>query len=92
MYLRPLDDEVVVYLESSFETHLIDDIGYQILEAVQQMESAARPCSLRALSAWLLADSDISIAVDVDPYPKAEAMLTPLLSELLRIGALTSQA
>lgn len=92
MYLRPLDDEVVVYLESSFETHLIDDIGYQILEAVQQMESAAHPCSLPALSAWLLADSDISIAVDADPYPKAEAMLTPLLSELLRIGVLISHA
>ena len=86
VYLRRLDDEMVVYLAERFETHLVDDAGGQILEAVQQMQSAAQLCSVPALYAWLSDDSDLDAAM------QAEAVLMPLLSELVRVGVLTTRA
>ena len=83
---RRLDDEMVVYLSDSFETHLVDDVGGQILEAVLQMQSAAKPCSVPALFAWLSAGSDVQLD------PEAEVSLLPLLDELARVGILTVQA
>ena len=81
---------MVVYLAERFQTHLVDDVGGQILEAVQQMQSAARPCSVPALYAWLAAGSDVDTAVQADS--EAEAVLMPLLGELVRVGVLTIQA
>ena len=86
VHLCRLDDEVVVYLAERFETHLVDDAGGQILEAVQQMQSAAQPCSVPALYAWLSDDSDLDAAM------QAEAVLMPLLCELVRVGVLTTRA
>ena len=85
--MRRLDDEMVVYLAERFETHLVDDIGGQILEAVQQMQSAARPSSVPALYTWLSSDADLGAAIQAEP----DAVLLPLLSELVRIGALAIQ-
>lgn len=90
VHLRRLDDEMVVYLADRFETHLIDDVGGQILEAVQQMQSAARPCSVSALYAWLSYNSDVDTAVQV--ASEADVVLKPLLGELVRIGVITIQA
>ena len=87
--VRRLDDEMVVYLAESFETHLVDDIGGQILEAVQQMQTAAQPCSVRALYAWLSAGNDLDAAVQADS--EAESVLMPLLGELVRVGVLKTQ-
>lgn len=81
---------MVVYLAESFETHLVDDVGGQILEAVQQMQSAARTCSVPALYAWLSAGSDVEAVIQADS--EAEAVLMPLLGELARVGVLTIQA
>ena len=80
---------MVVFLAGSFETHLVDDVGGQILEAVQQMQSAARPCSVPALYAYLSAGSDVDAAVQA--ASEAEAVLMPLLSELVRVGVLKTQ-
>ena len=90
VHVRRLDDEMVAYLGDSFETHLVNDIGGQILEAVQQMQSASRPCSAPALYAWLSASSDLDAAVQADS--EAEAVLKPLLGELVRVGILTIEA
>ena len=88
LHMRRLDDAVVLYLTERFETHLIDDAGGQVLEAVQQMQDAAKPCSTHSLYAWLVADTGVDTAVQVEP--DAVAMLMPLLSELVRVGALTT--
>ena len=82
---------MVVYLATRFETHLVDDAGGQILEAVQQMQSAARPCSVPALYAWLSDDRDLDAAMQAEPESEAEAVLMPLLSELVRVGVLKTQ-
>lgn len=83
-----LDDDIVVYLAKSFETHLIDDAGGQILEAVQQMQNAATPCTVAALYARLWADSEFGPAVQAEF--EAEVVLIPLLSELVRVGVLAT--
>ena len=79
---------MVVYLAERFETHLVDDAGGQILEAVQQMQSAAQTCSVPALYAWLSDVSDLDAAMQAE----AEAVLIPLLSDLVRVGVLTTRA
>ena len=89
VHVRRLDDEMVVYLAERFETHLVDDVGGQILEAVQQMQSVARPCSVPALYAWLSAGSDLDAAVQADS--ETEAVLMQLLGELVRVGVLKTQ-
>lgn len=88
LHMRRLDDAVVLYLTERFETHLIDDAGGQVLEAVQQMQDAAKPCSTHSLYAWLAADTGVDTAVQVET--DAVAVLMPLLSELVRVGALTT--
>ena len=90
VHLRRLDDELVVYLAERFETHLVDDVGGQVLEAVYQMQSAAQPCSVPALYAWLSDDSDLDAAMQAEF--EAEAVLIPLLSDLVRVGVLTTRA
>ena len=79
---------MVVYLAERFETHLVDDAGGQILEAVQQMQSAAQTCSVPTLYAWLSDVSDLDAAMQAE----AEAVLIPLLSDLVRVGVLTTRA
>lgn len=80
---------MVVYLAGCFETHLVDDTGGQILEAVQQMQNAATPCSVLSLYAWLWADAGFGPAIQAELG--AEAVLMPLLSELVRVGVLATQ-
>lgn len=94
LHMRRLDDAVLLYLTVRLETHLIDDAGGQVLEAVQQMQDAAKPCSMPALYAWLVADTgqDTAAHLEAAPEAEAEAVLMPLLSELVRVGALTTQA
>ena len=84
--LRCLDDDVAVYVAERFETHLVDEAGRQVLQAVQKMQSAQQPCSIPALYACLTGDSDSGGAI----YLEAEAALMPLLSELVRIGVLST--
>ena len=81
---------MVVYLAGRFETHLVDDAGGQILEAIQQMQSAAQTCSVPTLYAWFSDDSDLDSAMQSE-Y-EAEAVLMPLLSDLVRVGVLTTRA
>ena len=81
---------MVVYLAERFETHLIDDAGGQILEAVHKMQSAAQPCSVPALYAWLSSDADLGAAIQAE-Y-EADAVLMPVLSELVRVGVLMTRA
>ena len=92
VHLRRLDDEMVVYLAGRFETHLVDDVGGQVLEAVQQMQIAVQPCSAPALYVWLSDDSDLEAAMQAESEFEAEAVLMPLLSELVRVGVLTTKA
>ena len=80
---------MVVYLVGCFETHLLDDAGGQVLEAIQQMQNAATPCSVPALYDWLWADADFGPAIQAEL--EAEAVLMPLLSELVRVGVLATQ-
>lgn len=81
---------MVVYLATSFETHLIDDAGGQILEAVQQIQDAATACSVSVLYARLWANADFG--PDIHAEHEAEAVLIPLLNEMVRIGILATQA
>lgn len=78
-----------MYLAASFETHLIDDAGGQILESVQQIQDSATPCTVSALYALLWANADFGPDILVEL--EAEAVLIPLLNELVRVGILATQ-
>lgn len=80
---------MVVYLTGCFETHLLDDVGGQVVEAVQQMQEAATPCSLATLYAWMWTDANFGPAIQAEL--EAEAVLMPLVSELVRIGVVSPQ-
>ena len=87
VHLRRVDDEMAVYLSERFETHLVNESGCEVLEAIQQMHVISQPCSLPALYAFLTGDSDPNAAM----HSEAEAALMPLLSELVRIGVLSTR-
>ncbi len=96
---RRLDDEVAVYLAASFETHLLDDAGGQVVEALQALQQRAIPASVAALVTWLIGDSDSTVALpdagssDADPqaFQHAQSVLQSMLAELTRIGVITPQ-
>ena len=92
VHLRRLGEEMVVYLAQCFETHLVDDAGAQVLETVQQMQEAALPCSIPSLHAWLSADAASDACMQAELESDVEAVLMPLLSELVRVGVLTTRA
>lgn len=83
---------MVVYLARRFETHLVDDAGGQVLEAVEEMQGVAQPCSVPTLYAWLSADAALDAATQAEHESEAEAVLMQLLGELVRVGVLTIQA
>lgn len=94
---RRLDDEVAVYLAASFETHLLDDAGGQVVEALQALQQGAIPASVVALAGWLTSDQDTAIALSGVPFGEpdlqalqhAQSLLQPVLAELTRIGVTT---
>lgn len=113
VYVRLLDEEMAVYLAHRFETHLLDEIGAQVLETVQFMQDSAQPCSIATLYRQLGIDPEHTYAsptrlsasgaagpipgdsnsqYDTDTNTEAELVLMPLLSELVRLGVLTTQA
>ena len=83
-----LDDEVVVYLSERFETHLIDDAGGQLLQAVEQMQCAALRCSASSLYAWLSSDAMLDCLSPLE----SDAVLLPRLDQLVQVGVLISFA
>ena len=89
VYFHRLDEEIVVYSAASFETHLIDDAGGQILESVQQIQDSATLCTVPVLYAWLWTNADFG--PDILAELEAEAVLIPLLDELVRVGILAIQ-
>ena len=90
LHWRRLDDEVVVYLAQRLETHLLDNCGGQVLEAMQEMQRSGTPCSTVSLYTWLLADAEADEPGQTDTQ-SPDTMLMPLLNELMRIGAITAQ-
>ena len=87
VHLRRVDDEMAVYLSERFETHLVDESGCEVLEAVHKMHASGQQFSLPALYALLTGDSDLDAAM----HSESEATLMPLLSELVRIGVLSTR-
>jgi len=79
-----------VYLARRLETHLLDDSGGQVLEAMQEMQRVGTPCSTVTLYTWLLADSEADEPGQTD-FQSPDTMLMPLLNELIRIGAINAQ-
>ena len=92
MCLRRLGEESVVYLAERFETHLVDEAGSAVMDAIQQIHDASRPCSVPVLYTWLATDADLDAADQSNPDfdAQAEAALMPILNELARIGVLTT--
>jgi hypothetical protein len=91
VHSRRLDDEVAVYLADRFETHLLDDAGGQVLEAVRACGSAGEPVSLDGLFGYLTASLETTPG-DVGPSGDAATVLLPLLTALVRVGVLDARA
>lgn len=87
VHLRRVDDEMAVYLSERFETHLVNESGCEVVEAVYKMHASGLQFSLHALYALLTGDSDL----DAETRSESEATLMPLLSELVRIGVLSTR-
>lgn len=87
--MRHLDNEMAVYLAERLETHLVDETGAQVLEAIQQMNTAKLPCSVMTLYTWLAGDG-LDMAHETLLESAGYTLLMPLLSELIRINALTT--
>lgn len=86
---RQLDDEVAVYLTDRFETHLLDDKAWQVLQALQALEAAAISGSVPALVGHLL---DERSPQDAPGFAPASQALAPVLAALVGIGVLTVSA
>lgn len=99
-HYRRLDDEVGVYLADRFETHLLDDKAWQVLQAIQELGLEQRHATPLALAARLLALPDALSAGDtVAASHQASAQhadacrsLAPVLAALADIGVLTVSA
>ncbi len=95
---RRLDDEVAVYLADRFQTHLLDDTGWQVMEALQQLQASAVQCTVDALVTQLIAElpatapggADAQSAPDV--HADARARLLPVLDALTQTGVLAVTA
>jgi hypothetical protein len=97
VHSRRLDDEVAVYLAEKFETHLLDDAGGQVLEAVLACESAGVPASLNRLFGYLSAGAQwtpggTSGELADDASDDAATVLLPLLTALAQVGVLDARA
>ena len=84
---RQLDDEVVVYLVGRFETHLLDDQAWQVLQALMALEAAAVPGNLPALAGHLL---DLPLPLPAPDLAQASLALAPVLAALTGIGVVTA--
>ena len=96
VHVRRLDDEVAGDLGDRFETHLLDDAGGQVLEAVRACDSAGVPASLNALLRCLGTDQErIAAAAPGEPagglQPDDAALLLPLLTALVQVGVLDTR-
>jgi hypothetical protein len=54
---RPLDAEVAVFLSDRCQTHLLDDAGGQVLQALQKLSAEAAVADIDHLAAHLLDES-----------------------------------
>ena len=84
--LRRLDDQMVVYVTDRFETHLLDENGCELLEAVCQMHAVGETCSVSAVYAFLTGESTAASVAEVEE----KDALNQLLSELVRIGVFST--
>lgn len=97
-HYRRLDDEVGVYLADRFETHLLDDKAWQVLQAIRELGLEQRHATPQALAERLLALPDALPAGDAcdasQPAQHADACrsLAPVLAALADIGVLTVSA
>ena len=85
--LRKLDGVYAAYVGQRFETHLLDDAGGQILDALLAIPGSERGCGASALVDTMLVDEADSQSPDVQLT--ALSALMPLLTELVRVGVLT---
>ena len=86
-FCRQLDDEVVVYLAGRFETHLLDDKAWQVLQALMLLNGNAGGASLEALVGHLL---DKPLPLQAFEFAQASQALAPVLAALTGIGVLTA--
>ena len=84
---RQLDDEVVVYLVGRFETHLLDNTAWQVLQALAALDGSAVTASLEALAGHLL---DKPSPLQPSELAPAAQALAPVLASLTSIGVLTA--
>ena len=77
--MRRLDEEMAVYLARRLETHLLDDIGAQVVEAVQLMQDSARACSVHTLYSQLSIDPEHTHASPT--RPPADGAAGPILAD-----------
>lgn len=97
VHSRWLDDEMAVYLAEKFETHLLDDAGGQVLDAVRACESAGVPACLTHLFGYLSAGAQRTPGaaggvLDDDASEGAATVLLPLLTALVQVGVLDARA
>jgi len=83
---RPLDDEVAVYLTDRFQTHLLDDKAWQVLQAIQALDTPALGVSAKALAGHLLG---MALPQSETDLAAANQALAPVLAALAGIGVLT---
>ena len=84
---RQLDDEVVVYLVDRFETHLLDNTAWQVLQALAALDGSAVTASLEALAGHLL---DKPLPLQPSEFAPAAQALATVLASLTSIGVLTA--
>ena len=78
---RLLDGETAVYISGRFETHLLDDAGSQVLEAVSELRNTAAQCSTSAIYQYLLSGS-ASMLVNLDDHSQETVDSTETIGHL----------
>jgi hypothetical protein len=86
--VRRLGDEVLVYVEARFETHLLSWASGLLVEA---LNSADAPCTSQQLQTLLFTAEPADEADGDDSADDGEALLAPLLTHLLGLGVLSAQ-
>ena len=83
-----LGDEVLVYVEASFETHLLSWSSGMLVEA---LNSADAPCTSQKLQDLLFTDDSVDERDEGGCAVDGEALLAPLLAQLLNIGVISAR-
>ncbi len=86
--VRRLGDEVLVYVEASFETHLV---SWACGLLVETLNSADAPLTSQQLQHRLFAAEPADEADGDDSADDGDALLAPLLTQLLDLGVLSAQ-